>query len=235
MARVQQGRRGRLLASTSILTAFTLLATILFTVYIPETKGYFNFGEVGVYISAIILPPAWAAFAGGVGSALADVVLGYYVYAPATLVIKGLEAFTASLLARRLKHVKMGRAQGLILTILVPAPLALLGAIYYVGPAEIYLVTSAVAAEVTAALWLVVAAIMAVFLLHLNLRGLARPQLAAALAAGGIVMVLGYFTYEQFILGFAALAEVPFNIMQVLVGMSVALAVEHRLRGLSFE
>lgn len=232
---MQGGKRGNIVAATSLLTAFTLLATAVFTIYIPETKGYFNFGEVGVYISAIILPPAWAAFAGGVGSALADVLLGYPVYAPATLVIKALEALIASLLARRLERARIGRAKGLLLTVLVPAPLALLGALFYVGVAEIYLPTGVLATEVTAVLWIAVAVILAAFLLHLNFKGLAKPQLATALAAGGVVMVLGYFLYQQFILGFAALAEVPFNIMQVLVGMSVALAVEHRLRGLSFK
>ena len=42
---------------------------------------------------------------------------------------------------------------------------------------------------------------------------------------GGLEMVAGYFLYEQFVLGYAfaaALAEVPLNISQMLVGLIVA-------------
>jgi uncharacterized membrane protein len=46
------------------------------------------------------------------------------------------------------------------------------------------------------------------------------------LAAGiaGPFMILGYFLYEYFVLGFGigALAEVPFNVGQVLVGILIA-------------
>ena len=43
---------------------------------------------------------------------------------------------------------------------------------------------------------------------------------------GGILMVSGYFLYETFILGWtSALAEVPFNILQVIIGLVIALPV----------
>lgn len=50
--------------------------------------------------------------------------------------------------------------------------------------------------------------------------------------AGGGIMITGYFIYEQIVLGFPmelALAEVPFNIVQVLVGLAVALPVFHAI------
>jgi len=56
------------------------------------------------------------------------------------------------------------------------------------------------------------------------------PQTLLSLAAGGAVMVLGYFLYEQAVLGVVAVAEVPFNTMQVLVGMTIASLAERRLR-----
>ena len=40
--------------------------------------------------------------------------------------------------------------------------------------------------------------------------------------AGGMEMILGYYLYEQVVLGYYALAEVPFNVMQVLIGILVA-------------
>lgn len=45
---------------------------------------------------------------------------------------------------------------------------------------------------------------------------------------GGLEMVAGYFIYEQLVLGYplpAALAEVPFNIVQLAIGLAVAVPI----------
>ena len=67
--------------------------TVVIAISIPATRGFWNIGEAGVYISALIAGPVIGGIAGGVGSALADVFLGYAYYAPGTLVIKGAEGF----------------------------------------------------------------------------------------------------------------------------------------------
>lgn len=49
-----------------------------------------------------------------------------------------------------------------------------------------------------------------------------------SVVVGGLEMVAGYFIYEQTVLGYplaAALAEVPFNIVQMLVGLIVAVPI----------
>jgi uncharacterized membrane protein len=54
-----------------------------------------------------------------------------------------------------------------------------------------------------------------------------------AVAVGGLEMVLGYFLYEQIILGYplaAALVEVPFNLVQMAVGLAIAIPVVHAVR-----
>jgi len=51
-----------------------------------------------------------------------------------------------------------------------------------------------------------------------------------AIAIGGFEMVLGYFVYEQLVLGYPfalALFEVPFNIVQMLIGLVIAVPVMH--------
>ncbi len=53
---------------------------------------------------------------------------------------------------------------------------------------------------------------------------------AVAVIIGGLEMVAGYFIYEQLVLGYpfaAALVEVPFNLVQVLVGLLVAIPITH--------
>lgn len=49
-----------------------------------------------------------------------------------------------------------------------------------------------------------------------------------AVLAGGLVMVTGYFIYEQLVVGYpfaAALAEVPLNVGQMLVGLVIAVPI----------
>jgi uncharacterized membrane protein len=51
---------------------------------------------------------------------------------------------------------------------------------------------------------------------------------AISVVVGGLEMVTGYFIYEQLFLGYsmaAALVEVPFNIVQMIVGLIVAVPI----------
>ncbi len=94
----------RLLTFTGVLTALTAAATMLIRIPTP-TKGYLNLGDTLVNLSAWLLGPVYGAAAGGIGSALADLLSGYAVYCPATLVIKCLMGLAAwgvwHLLAKR--------------------------------------------------------------------------------------------------------------------------------------
>ncbi len=86
-----QNQQLRLLTYTGVLTALTTVATML--IRIPTiTKGYINLGDTIVNIAAWMLGPFYGAAAAGIGSALADLLAGYTVYVPATLVIKALMA-----------------------------------------------------------------------------------------------------------------------------------------------
>lgn len=79
------------LALAAVCTSLVCVATIIFSIYVPSTEGFFNVGETMIYITALFLGPAIGAFAGGAGAGLADLLLGYWYYAPATLVIKACE------------------------------------------------------------------------------------------------------------------------------------------------
>jgi len=64
--------------------------------------GYVHAGDAVVLLGAFLLGPGWGALAAGLGSALADILAGYVIYAPATLVIKALMALVAGLLLNSL-------------------------------------------------------------------------------------------------------------------------------------
>lgn len=56
---------------------------------------------------------------------------------------------------------------------------------------------------------------------------------SVAVVFGGLEMVAGYFIYEQLVLGYswlAALAEVPFNLFQVAIGLVVAVPIMYAVQ-----
>lgn len=60
-------------------------------------------GDCFVLLSGIVLGPVYSFLAAGLGSALADVLSGYVMYAPATFLIKGLMALIIALLFKCFK------------------------------------------------------------------------------------------------------------------------------------
>lgn len=91
------------------LTAVNALTTLFIRAPLPS-RGYFNFGDVAVIFSGLVLGMLagrrgyiWGAAAGGLGPALADIIGGYGLFAPITLVAKGLEGGLAALAAGQTK------------------------------------------------------------------------------------------------------------------------------------
>lgn len=91
------------LVMTALLAAMTCVATLVLVVPSP-TGGYMNLGDAVVLLGAFLLGPVGGAAAGGIGAALADLLAGYALYVPATLVIKALMGAAAGLLWRVARH-----------------------------------------------------------------------------------------------------------------------------------
>ncbi|MBQ8974143.1 MAG: ECF transporter S component [Oscillospiraceae bacterium] len=83
----------------ALFAALICVATMVFTIPLPG-KGYLNTGDCFVILAGCLMGPAYGAAAGAVGSALADILLGYAVYAPGTFVVKGAMALAAYLVYR---------------------------------------------------------------------------------------------------------------------------------------
>ena len=78
----------------SLMAALTCVATMIIKIPSPM-EGYLNLGDCVVLVAGWMLSPAYGFLAAGLGSALADLLSGYAIYAPATFVIKGLMALVA--------------------------------------------------------------------------------------------------------------------------------------------
>ena len=92
------------LSIIGIFSALICILTMIISIPIPATQGFINIGDAGVMITGLLFGPIIGGIAGGVGSSLADVFLGYTIYAPATLIIKGLEGFIVGIIANPKKQ-----------------------------------------------------------------------------------------------------------------------------------
>ncbi|MBO8141317.1 MAG: prolyl oligopeptidase family serine peptidase [Firmicutes bacterium] len=88
------------LAFSAVGAALVAVATMLIQIPMPAGQGYANVGDAAIFALAALFGPLVGAAAGGIGSALADLISGYGVWAPFTLIIKGVEGW----LAGRLVH-----------------------------------------------------------------------------------------------------------------------------------
>ena len=194
----------------AVFTAFVAAATMIFSIYVPVTRGYFNIGETMVYSTALLFGPLIGAAAGGIGSMIADLLLGYAFFAPGTLAIKAIEGAIVGYLGRRFYMTKTKvdlKFTSILVAFAVAAMVIAIGSKYYSGTAEVSLgFTGAAHAtfviEVPLALWIVIAALMFVLIVSIGFSHDPRfSLLVLAVLAGGSEMVLGYFLYEVTALG----------------------------------
>ncbi|MCS7112885.1 MAG: ECF transporter S component [Nitrososphaerota archaeon] len=227
-----KSRRAYFVAISSISTALVAIATLALQVYIPATRGYFNIGEVMVYTVALIFGPKVGGFAGGVGSALADIISGYGYYAPATLIAKGLEGYIVGYVSRF--KLRVSHRSYRILSLAIPLILTLvfwsISSQVYTGLAEVTLLYYALKAEIPTTLWIIVSIALFVSLtVYLFRVGYDSMVKVVAIICGGSIMVLCYYLYQQMVLGVYALVEVPINIGQMLVGLLLSIPLSEAL------
>ena len=82
-----------------IMAALVTVGTLIIRIPNPM-GGYFNVGDVMIFVCALNFNPIIAGLAGGIGSAIADII-GFPLFTIPTLIIKGLEGFLASLITNK--------------------------------------------------------------------------------------------------------------------------------------
>ena len=228
-----------------VYTIITFIATVLLTVETPATGGYFNLGEAAIYTIAFMAQPLIVAIASGLGPALADMVLGYWYFAPATFVIKFSEGFVVAKLIKwlRLKPQSKGVVNiirivavvlAAVLTYVVVAlsfgvgvvaiefswtPTTVFGVSMPIPNLKVFLPPIA---------WVIIAVLFIVIALT-SIFVWGKPYVVS-MAVGGLIMVTGYFLYEYFVSNpvilhresIAAIFEIPVNIGQFVAGIVLA-------------
>ena len=90
----------RQLTLAALFMALTTVATMVIHIPVPATQGFVSVGDSFVLLSGLLFSHYYGALIGGVGSALADLFLGYTIFAPVTLIVKAIEALLASYIDR---------------------------------------------------------------------------------------------------------------------------------------
>jgi len=217
-----------------IFTALNFVITFWIQIPIPATGGYINIGDIAVMFTALLFGPIIGGIAGGLGPMFADIFLGYWLYAPATLLIKACEGGIVGILGhKRLRFSSKIRwkaftfVAGLITGILLGS----IGSLYYSGSVELYLgipppENPNLILFIPPEFWYSLGALTTLLITLMGF--IFEPEfgwLVLTILVGGLVMVTGYFLYEQFFLGVAAIAEIPVNIGQMTVGLIVSIPV----------
>ncbi len=167
------------LVLSALMAALTCVGTMIIRIPTP-TMGYIHPGDGFVLLSGLLLGPFWGSLAAGIGSALTDLIGGYFLYVPATLIIKALTALTGWALFETIK--KIGKGKNMTLALILSG------------------------------------------------------------AIGELVMVLGYFLYEIFLLAdgslaaglIASAAGIPANLIQGIFGVVISTLLYPLLQRIKF-
>ncbi len=114
----------RIVAVTGVMLAVVFVMTRSVTFSIGPA-GYVHVGDVAIYVAAFLFGPIVALIAGGAGTALADLSLGYGQWAPGSLFVHGLQGFVAGYIGWRSGLPKM------IMAVIVGGAIVVIGYFLY--------------------------------------------------------------------------------------------------------
>lgn len=131
----KEGVSVRFLTVTALFVALTYVFTAFVNVRLPiaANGGLIHLGNVPLFIGAMIFGKRTGAIAGGIGMGLFDLLSGWTLWAPFTLVVVGLMGYTVGRLTERPEHKNM---KWYVIAIAAACVLKIVG--YYIAEAVIY-------------------------------------------------------------------------------------------------
>lgn len=129
--------RTRQLVITAMSIALVLVATLFINIKLPiaSSGGLVHMGTAMLFLIAILFGPRTALIAGAIGMGLFDLISGWTLWAPFTIVARGLQGYIVGRIAWSSRY--KGDNPGLnIFAMIVSAPVML--AVYYVCEGILY-------------------------------------------------------------------------------------------------
>lgn len=95
------------LVISSLFAAIIFLATVILKLPSFVGGGYINLGDSVILLSAFLLDPLASGLAAGIGSFIADLVVGASIYAVPTFIIKFLMGFVVGNIFKKMSSTKI--------------------------------------------------------------------------------------------------------------------------------
>ena len=92
------------LVTAALMIALIVIGTIVLRIPIPMTQGYVHLGDTMIHLSVMVLGKKYGAAAAGIGSAMGDIIGGFAMWAPWSLLIKFLMAYVTGMIIERSGH-----------------------------------------------------------------------------------------------------------------------------------
>ncbi|MEM2911733.1 MAG: ECF transporter S component [Candidatus Bathyarchaeia archaeon] len=196
----------------TVFTLFVCFLSIIF-IFIPSSKGLFIIGEPLFFLSALLFGPFAGAFVGGVGFALADLLLGYPHYIIAALAVKASAGFIVGKVNRCGAYIH--RFFSIASDLLLISLFMLVGITIYSGDIYFgYIKTFFLGEEVLKSdglevykgyipnwFWVIASIIITFFIFWKNSKDAHNHKwTGVSLLSGCLIIVFGYFIHETFIL-----------------------------------
>ncbi|MBC7130132.1 ECF transporter S component [Candidatus Bathyarchaeota archaeon] len=223
-------------AAKILLSITAICLASRFFLFVPNTLGLLNIGEIVFFTAALLLNPLSGTIVGAAGFLLADLLLGYPHYIYASVTAKALTGFVVSLINRHSpKKPLLYLMQSLLLTVLFASS----GVLIYSGTAYFGYVeklslgeavmehggVQAYSAYLPAWLWIM----LSLTLILCLYAGSGRRWSGLAILAGAIITSLIYLLYETLILpvffgiNVDARANALLNLGQAVISGSMAI------------
>lgn len=116
--------RTKRIVMTALFASLACVGTMVIRIPTPGTGGYIHPGDAIVILSGVFLGPVYGFLAAGIGSAMSDLLGGYFIYVPITFFVKGAVALFSGLIYA--KSIEKGKSR--------------FAAVLYGGVADIFLV-----------------------------------------------------------------------------------------------
>nr|MDO8116884.1 ECF transporter S component [Candidatus Sigynarchaeota archaeon] len=209
---------------TAVFTALVTVATVILVISLPAAGGFFNLGEAMIYITALLLGPISGGIAGGVGAMLGDLILGFPLYAPATIVIKFLEGLVVGFLFNKLKKGMTDESLRSRKT-----TIRILQSGFLIGAVVIIVGVNADPADTL--FWVIIGSLfICTAFISILLKKVPIYYMIISIIPGGAIMVTGYLLYSTFVLLYpGAYLNLPFDTLQTLIGLVIAVPVYQAL------
>lgn len=225
----------------ALMVALVFVGTSSIRIPIPLTDGYIHGGDSMIFLAAILFGWKTGAIAGGVGSALADMI-GYPHWIIPTLIIKGLMGAIIGLLAKNppVKNIRLFQSASVVIFALLiqfaniyVSNLTNLESI--VKSSDDFSTVSDLQVSISSFLTdmpklymaILITILLSALFMKLKFKSYFNFNIILAMIISGSFMVLGYYVAASLMYGsfIVPLLSIPANILQFVIGMFISISI----------